>query len=112
MKTISARICQLIHPSQQKQKIYTVQLDSELSPEEISKIEQGIELEDGSSKMSIKQEGDNTYQATIGQGRNRQIRRTFESLGKTVVKLHRTDIGPYNIGGLTPGEYAIVDKIN
>jgi 23S rRNA pseudouridine2605 synthase len=39
------------------------------------------------------------------EGRNRQIRRTFESLGYKVAKLHRVQFGDYHLGDLSPGKY-------
>lgn len=44
-----------------------------------------------------------TYQITMHEGRNRQIRRTFAALGYTVIRLHRTQFGPYTLGDLEPG---------
>jgi pseudouridine synthase len=46
---------------------------------------------------------------TMSEGRNRQIRRTFGSLGYDVVKLHRTNFGNYSLGDMKPGEYKTVD---
>ena len=44
----------------------------------------------------------------LSEGRNRQIRRTFASLGYTVTKLHRTQFGEYSLGDLKPNKYAII----
>ena len=41
----------------------------------------------------------------MSEGRNRQIRRTFEAVGYKVMKLHRVSFGPYSLSGLKPGEY-------
>jgi 23S rRNA pseudouridine2605 synthase len=46
---------ELTHPSHQKQKIYLVELDKQLSPEDSKKIESGINLEDGLSQLNLKQ---------------------------------------------------------
>ena len=43
---------------------------------------------------------------TIKEGKNRQIRRMFESIGKVVTFLKRTDIGDIHLGGLSRGEYS------
>ena len=50
----------------------------------------------------------NRYIVILSEGRNRQIRRTFSALGYTVTKLHRTNFGPYELGDLKSGEYAII----
>lgn len=48
----------------------------------------------------------------MSEGRNRQIRRTFAALGYEVVKLHRIQFGKYQLAGLKPGKFEVVDKIN
>jgi pseudouridine synthase len=53
--------------------------------------------------------GQNRYQVTMHEGRNRQIRRTFAALGYTVVRLHRTTFGNYSLGDIKTGEHVLVD---
>lgn len=48
------------------------------------------------------------YVVILSEGRNRQIRRTFAALGYTVVKLHRTQFGKYQLGNLEFGKYDII----
>ena len=48
------------------------------------------------------------YIVILHEGRNRQIRRTFAALGYNVVRLHRTQFGPYELNGLEPGKYDII----
>lgn len=50
------------------------------------------------------------YLAILREGRNRQVRRTFAALGYTVVKLHRTQFGPYSLTDLAPGEFVEFTK--
>jgi 23S rRNA pseudouridine2605 synthase len=87
---------ELTHPSHQKQKIYLVELDKQLSPEDSKKIESGINLEDGLSQLNLKQLRGGIIEVKIYEGRNRQIRRTFAALGYKVEKLRRTHFGNYN----------------
>ncbi|HSH18446.1 MAG TPA: pseudouridine synthase [Candidatus Saccharimonadales bacterium] len=100
---------QLTHPSFQKTKIYEVQLDKPLQPLHRQLIsDYGVTLEDGRSQLSLERltEGDDTqWQVTMHEGRNRQIRRTFGSLGYDVVRLHRTQFGAYRLDSLKPGTY-------
>ena len=100
---------QLTHPSFQKVKHYDITLDKPLAPLHRQLIaDHGIQLEDGPSRLQLdrKIEGnDSTWQVTMHEGRNRQIRRTFAALGYTVIKLHRTSIGPYELNDLQPGKY-------
>lgn len=86
----------LTHPSNQKQKIYRVTLDKSLTDKDKTRIEHGVMLEDGSSKLGLNGH-DATWTVTMHEGRNRQIRRTFSALGYNVVRLHRTHFGPYDL---------------
>lgn len=99
----------LTHPSFQKVKQYTVTLDKPLTPLHRQLIsDHGIQLNDGPSRLQLERQSDGddtTWQVTMHEGRNRQIRRTFESLSYSVVKLHRTSFGPYNLSNLKPGAY-------
>lgn len=108
---------ELTHPKYQKEKIYQVELDKPLSAEDKAKIEQGIQLEDGLSKLtvisttveksrSLDSARDNRkWTIKMQEGRNRQIRRTFAALGYTVTKLHRTHFGTYALANLPVGSH-------
>lgn len=103
---------QLTHPSFYKIKIYEVVLDQPLQPlhrQMISDI--GVSLEDGPSKLQLDRitDGDDTkWLVTMHEGRNRQIRRTFASLGYTVIGLHRTHFGDYRLDDLRPGNWRTI----
>jgi 23S rRNA pseudouridine2605 synthase len=103
----------MTHPKFNKVKIYTVLLGQELEPLHQQMIsDHGVTLEDGVSKLMLERVSeDNRKQWTItmSEGRNRQIRRTFGSLGYDVVKLHRTHFGNYSLDDMKPGEYKTVD---
>lgn len=100
---------QLTHPRYQKEKIYNVQLDKKLAKTDKNQVLTGIELEDGLSKfIKLNECSTNTYEVVLGEGRNRQIRRTFAALGYEVTNLHRTHLGPYTLDRLEQGSYKIV----
>jgi 23S rRNA pseudouridine2605 synthase len=101
---------ELTHPKYQKEKIYHVILNKALAAEDCKRIEQGIELEDGISKLSLKSSSlnDKAWTVTMHEGRNRQIRRTFEKAGYKVMKLHRTNFGNYALDELLSGEYVVI----
>lgn len=104
---------QMTHPKFYKTKVYNVRLDRDLEPLHHQMIsDYGVQLEDGPSKLSLERLNDTSrkgWQITMTEGRNRQIRRTFGSLGYTVTKLHRLSFGDYSLGDIKPGEYKIVD---
>jgi 23S rRNA pseudouridine2605 synthase len=95
----------LTHPSRQKQKVYLVELDRQLSPEDAKKIEDGINLEDGLSQLNLKQLKGGIIEVKIYEGRNRQIRRTFAAVDYKVEKLHRTHFGNYSLKLLPSGKW-------
>jgi len=103
---------ELTHPSRQKVKIYEVLLDKPLEPLHRQMIsDHGLQLTDGLSKLQLdrQKEGDDiAWTVTMHEGRNRQIRRTFEALGYRVTHLHRTQFGSYRLGGLGKGEHRTV----
>lgn len=93
----------LSHPSFEKQKTYLVSLNKPLRPDDQKKIEQGVKLEDGISKLKVKKSSYDIYEVTMHEGRNRQIRRTFEALGYYVRGLHRTQFGDYKLDDVKSG---------
>jgi 23S rRNA pseudouridine2605 synthase len=100
---------ELTHPSKQKTKVYQILLDKPLQPLHRQMIsDHGLQLDDGPSKLQLERrtEGDDiAWVVTMHEGRNRQIRRTFEALGYRVTHLHRTQFGPYALAGTRTGTY-------
>lgn len=103
----------MTHPSFYKQKTYLVSLNTDLAPlhqQMISDFQ--IKLDDGPSRMSLERMSDDNrtdWRVVMSEGRNRQIRRTFASLGYAVSRLHRTDFGNYALGDMKSGEHKEVN---
>jgi len=98
---------ELTHPSKVKLKRYEIALDRPLEPLHQQIIQEpGVLLEDGLSKLKLtKINADGLdWEVVMHEGRNRQIRRTFESLGYIVSRLHRTNFGNYQLGEIKPGQ--------
>lgn len=102
----------MTHPKFAKTKIYNVRLESDLTPLHQQMIsDYGVNLEDGTSQLQLERMNATdrkNWIVTMKEGRNRQIRRTFGSLGYTVKKLHRTNFGNYALGDIKPGEFETV----
>lgn len=83
----------LSHPRNNISKIYHVELDKNLTQGDFNKIQFGIELEDGVIKPDdisyVQGGGRNEIGIQIHSGKNRVVRRIFESLGYEVLKLDR-----------------------
>jgi 23S rRNA pseudouridine2605 synthase len=95
----------LAHPSFNKQKVYQVTLDRDISKADQNSIVKGVRLEDGISKFEINSSSSNYLVVTLSEGRNRQIRRTFKTLGYNVTKLNRIKFGQYDLESLASGQY-------
>ncbi|MCL2483781.1 MAG: rRNA pseudouridine synthase [Firmicutes bacterium] len=146
---------QLTHPSSKVKKIYQLNIEGELSKDDIKKLETGVTLEFGYKtapatveiievqsakqiyrnkvKNYIKEEEkagldektikqnleDNPikkkyedpnfkitrFQLSITEGKNRQVRKMLEAIGKHIILLKRVQIGQLKMGGLNRGEY-------
>lgn len=105
---------ELTHPKFNKSKTYKIALNKPLAEQDYQTIHtRGVELDDGPSKFQldrINATDDNNWKVTMTEGRNRQIRRTFDALGYNVVKLHRTHFGAYTLNSLKPGSYQAITK--
>ncbi|KDN12903.1 23S rRNA pseudouridylate synthase B [Snodgrassella communis] len=87
------------HPSFEVEREYAVRVLGELSIEQKQKLLDGVELEDGNAKIQYLSEqggegANRWYKIVIKEGRNREVRRLFESLGLTVSRLVRVRFGP------------------
>lgn len=100
----------LTHPSGEVPKTYVAKVQGLINESELARLRNGIVL-DGvklhRSKIKLlDKEGDVArYEVTIYEGRNRQIHRMFESIGKEVVFLKRIKIGDVKLGGLSRGAF-------
>ena len=105
---------QMTHPKFVKTKVYEVEIDRELEPLHQQMISDfGVDLPDGRSQLGLARLSDDNrrqWQVTISEGRNRQIRRTFDALGYKIVALHRIKFGVYELSGLSEGEFTEVQK--
>ena len=99
----------LTHPSYDKKKIYQVILDHELSQDDYEKILQGIELSDGvvaADELEYIDENDHRRLGIeIHSGKNRIVRRIFESLGYDVRALDRVYFAGLTKKGVSKGEW-------
>ena len=104
----------LTHPSYDKKKIYQVSLDSKLKKEDYDQILSGIELPDGmiaADELEYIEEDDHRKLGIeIHSGKNRIVRRIFESLGYEVKALDRVYFAGLTKRGLKRGEWRYLSE--
>ena len=99
-------------PKKNIEKYYNVELDKPLEQKVIALFASGtIRLDEDDkpclpAKLDIT--GTSTCRVILTEGKYRQIRRMFGSLGYEVIKLHRSQFGPYLLNDLAPGKYVEV----
>ena len=104
----------LTHPSYDKKKIYQVSLDGKLKREDYEKILSGVELSDGviaADELEYIEEDDHRKLGIeIHSGKNRIVRRIFESLGYEVKALDRVYFAGLTKKGLKRGEWRFLTE--
>lgn len=98
----------LTHPSANKTKTYLVTTKEDMVHSEIDKINVGIKLEDGLSKMNATLIKPRLVKIIMSEGKNRQIRRTLEALDKNVISLKRVRVGNYSNPAILPGKFVFI----
>jgi 23S rRNA pseudouridine2605 synthase len=91
-------------------KVYEVKVRSTPLAPELARLREGLRLKSGvrlepCKIVSLKAGANSWYEVTLIQGKNRQIRDMFESIGHPVIKLRRTRIGFLTNHGLAVGQY-------
>jgi 23S rRNA pseudouridine2605 synthase len=106
----------LMHPRYGIEREYAVRTLGELEEGMRQKLLSGVELEDGVAQFSKIADGggegvNRWYRVIIGEGRNREVRRMFESVGLTVSRLIRTRYGAMALPrGLKRGRWEELDE--
>ena len=102
----------LIHPKFHINKTYEVTIDGLINNNDISKLQNGIKIDDYLTNEAIikvinKNENKHTSKllVTIYEGKNRQIRKMFKALHYNVIRLHRIKEANIELGNLKSGEY-------
>ena len=104
----------LTHPKFLKKKVYHVYLDKNVTAHDMQQIAEGITLDDGEIHADAISYTDETKKDDIGieihSGKNRIVRRIFESLGYRVVKLDRVFFAGLTKKGLRRGEWRFLTE--
>jgi 23S rRNA pseudouridine2605 synthase len=93
------------------EKVYEVKVKGVPPEEQVARLRRGIRLDDGVKTAPaeiVKTDETKTnawYEVKLRQGRNQQIRRMFDSIGHSVIKLRRVRIGPITAEGILIGQW-------
>lgn len=107
---------EIIHPRYRLAKVYNLTINGILKPEDMKKIKTGIVLDDGSKTLPAKYriterdvaKNQCSFDLTIYEGKNRQIKRMMEALGYQVRRLHRKEIAFLGCSDLAQGAYRVL----
>ena len=104
----------LTHPKFLKKKVYHVYLDKNVTAHDMQQIATGIQLEDGEIKADAIEYASDTDKSQVGieihSGKNRIVRRIFESLGYRVVKLDRVQFAGLTKKNLRRGDWRFLTE--
>jgi 23S rRNA pseudouridine2605 synthase len=100
----------LTHPRYEIPKKYRATVEGRFAPEALHRMQAGIEhegdlLKAKSARLIDANNSHSIVELELTEGKNREVRRLFESQGLNVVRLQRTQIGPIKIGELPAGKW-------
>jgi len=110
-------IYKVTHPSHEITKTYIATLKGIITNEELEELRRGVEIEDyltRPAKVKIlktdTEKNISRIEITIHEGKNRQVRKMCEAIGKKVIALHRSQIGEINVKDLKMGTWRYLKK--
>lgn len=114
-------INKVTHPKNEIEKTYNVTLAGKITEDDVNKLKNGVEIEANgkqvkTSKAKVKilkiddEKNISRVRITIHEGKNREIRKMCEAIGKKVLALHRAQIGNLDVKDLKIGDYKYLTK--
>ena len=105
-------VYKVTHPKHEITKTYTVTLKGIITNDEVQKLRDGVKIEDYTTrpaKVKIlktdKEKNQSRLEITIHEGKNRQVRKMCEAIGRKVLALHRSKIGSIDVKNLKIGTW-------
>ena len=110
-------VYKVTHPKHEIEKTYNVTVVGLVTKDEVKKLEDGVDIGDFiTNKAHVKilktdeEKNISRLQITIHEGKNRQVRRMCEAIGKKVLSLHRSKIGSISVKDLKLGTWRYLRK--
>ena len=105
-------VYKVTHPKHEITKTYTVTVKGIIKNEEIEQLRKGVKIDDYTTRpakvkiLKTDEEKDiSRLEITIHEGKNRQVRRMCESVGRRVIALHRSKIGNIGVKDIELGKW-------
>ena len=105
----------LMHPSSELEREYWLRLRDEPDAATLRRLRSGVQLDDGLARFDrlealAPEQGGPGFRAVLREGRNREVRRMWESVGQEVIRLHRARYGSIALpDDLRPGQSRLAD---
>ena len=110
-------VYKLTHPKHEITKTYNATVVGKVTEEDVEVLKKGVKIEDYTTKparvriLKIDQEKNlSRLEIIIHEGRNRQVRKMCEAIGKKVIALHRSKIGEISVKDLKIGTWRYLKK--
>ncbi len=114
-------INKITHPKNEITKTYNVTISGNIEENDIQKLKNGVIIEEDGKDYKTKpakvkilkideEKKQSRIQITIHEGKNREVRKMCEAIGKKVIALHRVSIGNLNVKNLPLGKYRFLTK--
>ncbi len=105
-------VYKITHPKHEIEKTYNATVSGIVTNKDIEKLQQGVQIENYKTKPAKakilkidKEKNISRIQIIIHEGKNRQVRKMCEAIGKKVVALHRSKIGSIDVNDLELGKW-------
>ena len=105
-------VYKVTHPKHEITKTYTVTVKGIIKNEEVEQLRKGVKIDDYTTRPAkvkiLKTDGEkdiSRLEITIHEGKNRQVRRMCESVGRRVIALHRSKIGNIGVKDIELGKW-------
>ncbi len=110
-------IFKVTHPKNEVEKTYNATVKGIVKKEDVVKLENGVEIDDytsGKARVKIlkidEQKNISRIQITIHEGKNREVRKMCDAIGKSVISLHRCKIGNIDVKDLKIGKWRYLNQ--
>lgn len=100
------------HPKHEVEKTYNATVNGIITEDDVQKLKNGVKIDDyvsGKAKVKIlkidEEKNTSRIEITIHEGKNREVRKMCEAVGKNVIALHRARIGKISVKDLKIGDW-------